>query len=212
AYCQALYEYIEEISAYEKLDALRKEAEEQGNLLEARNHEMVWKAVVALLDQFVEILGEEELSLDTFFSILETGLDSLTFANIPPSLDAVLVGDADNARMSNSKCVFLIGVNEGVIPKIPEENGLIDEEERDWLMQYGVELAPTATQQLIDEQFAMYHMLTRATKYLYICYPIADEEGKTLLASSLIKRLQDKFPYARQHFITNDVNDVGGEK
>lgn len=211
-YCQGLYSYLEEIQAFEKLEKLRIEAEEKGELLEVRDHEMVWQAVMDLLDQYVEILGDEEVSLADFLHILETGLDTLKFANIPSSLDAVMIGDAEQSRLANTKCVFLMGVNEGVIPKIPEENGMIDEKERELLMQYGVELAPTATQQLMDEQFAIYHMLTRSSSRLYICYPMADEEGQTLTPSYIIKRLQDMFPNAESHFITNDVNDIGGEK
>ncbi len=211
-YCQALYSYLEDIQAYEKLERLREAAEKNGDLLEATDHEMVWKAVMDLLDQYVEMLGEEETELADFFHILETGLDTLKFANIPPSLDAVIVGDAEQSRLSNTKCVFLMGVNEGVIPKIPEENGMIDEKERELLMQYGAELAPSATQQLMDEQFAIYHMLTRSSRHLYICYPMADEEGQTLTPSHIIKRLQDMFPHAEASFVTNDVNDVGGEK
>ena len=55
----------------------------------------------------------------------------------------------------------------------------------------GIELAPTTRQTLLEEQFVMYQMVTRASEKLYISCPLADEEGKTLLASSFIKKIKE---------------------
>ena len=51
-------------------------------------------------------------------------------------------------------------------------------------------------------------MVTRASEKLYISCPLADEEGKTLLASSFIKKIKRMFPDVKESFITNDVNDL----
>jgi ATP-dependent helicase/nuclease subunit B len=208
--CEAMYRYLEECRIPEKLEGMRQVAEENNRLLEAKDHEMVWNAVVDLLDQFVEMLGDEEMSVKEFKGIIETGLQTLQFANVPPSIDQVTISNADHSRLSHVQCAFVIGVNEGIIPKIPEDAGMISEKERELLMQFGVELAPTGKQQLLDEQFAIYLMLTCASRKLYLTYPLADAEGKSLLPSSLIKRMMEMFPPSanEEKFITNDVNDV----
>jgi ATP-dependent helicase/nuclease subunit B len=208
--CGAMYRYVEESRIPEKLEGMRQIAEENNRLLEAKDHEMVWNAVVDLLDQFVEMLGEEEITVKEFKSIMETGLQALQFANIPPSIDQVTISNADQSRLSHVRCAFIIGVNEGVIPKIPEDAGMISEKERELLMQFGIELAPTGKQQLLDEQFAIYLMLTCASNKLYVTYPLADAEGKSLLPSSLIKKLTEMFPPSanEEKFVTNDVNDI----
>lgn len=134
------------------------------------------------------MLGEEKMSLSMFTEVMSTGLEALQFANIPPSLDQVLVANIDHSRLSDIKATFIIGVNEGVIPAAPMDEGMLSDEERNVLTAAGIELAPTTRQTLLEEQFVMYQMVTRASEKLYISCPLADEEGKTLLASSFIKK------------------------
>lgn len=154
-----------------KLEALRIRAEENGDFLFATDHEQVWEEVMSLLDTFVEMLGEEKMSLSMFTDVMSTGLEALQFANIPPSLDQVLIANIDRSRLSNVKATFVIGVNEGVIPAAPMDEGMLSDEERDVLSAAGIELAPTTRQTLLEEQFVMYQMVTRATEKLYISCP-----------------------------------------
>ncbi|MFX3622452.1 MAG: helicase-exonuclease AddAB subunit AddB [Ectobacillus sp.] len=210
--CEAVYLFLEESKIPEKLEELRAEAEAKGELLFANDHDQVWQDVIGLLDTCVEMLGEEKFSLDMFIKIFTTGLESLQFANIPPSLDQVLIANVDRSRLSNIKAVFLIGANEGVIPAAISDEGVLSEGERETLLAAGIELAPTSRQKLLEEQFVMYQALTRASHKLYITCPLADEEGKTLLPSSLFKKLKEMFPFAEEIFLTNDVNDLPAEK
>lgn len=210
--CEALYLFLDDLKIPKKLDALRLKEEEEGNLLFASDHDQVWQEVIDLLDKCVEMLGEEKLSRDMFIKVITAGLEALQFANIPPSLDQVLVANIDRSRLANVRAVFVIGANEGVIPSAPSDEGVISDEEREMLFTVGVELAATSRQKLLEEQFVLYHTLTRASERLYVCCPLADEEGKTLLPSSLFKRLKAMFPLAQEVFVTNDVNDVTLEK
>ena len=66
---------------------------------------------MSLLDTFVEMLGEE-ICLSMFTDVMSTGLEALQFANIPPSLDQVLIANIDKPRLSDVKATFIIGVNE----------------------------------------------------------------------------------------------------
>ena len=143
---------------------------------------------MSLLDTFVEMLGEEKMSLSMFTDVMSTGLEALQFANIPPSLDQVLIANIDRSRLSNVKATFVIGVNEGVIPAAPMDEGMLSDEERDVLSAAGIELAPTTRQTLLEEQFVMYQMVTRATEKLYISCPLADEEGRRYLRLALLRK------------------------
>ncbi len=189
--CEAVYLFLEELDVPKKLEELRIRAEESGDFLFATDHEQVWEEVMSLLDTFVEMLGEEKMSLSMFTDVMSTGLEALQFANIPPSLDQVLIANIDHSRLSDVKATFIIGVNEGVIPAAPMDEGMLSDEEREVLGAAGIELAPTTRQTLLEEQFVMYQMVTRASEKLYISCPLADEEGKTLLASSFIKKIKE---------------------
>ena len=120
-----------------KLEKWRVEEEEKGNLVRAREHAQAWNAVIELLDQFVELLGDEPMSLKKFAVILDAGLESLNFSLVPPALDQV-VANLDNSRLSDVKIAFVIGLTEGVLPaKFPEE-GLLTDDEREILAGSGL--------------------------------------------------------------------------
>jgi len=174
--CEAVYLFLEELDVPKKLEELRIRAEESGDFLFATDHEQVWEEVMSLLDTFVEMLGEEKMSLSMFTDVMSTGLEALQFANIPPSLDQVLIANIDHSRLSDVRATFIIGVNEGVIPVAPMDEGMLSDEEREVLGAAGIELAPTTRQTLLEEQFVMYQMVTRASEKLYISCPLAEEE------------------------------------
>jgi ATP-dependent helicase/nuclease subunit B len=204
--CTALYEFAEEIQLPEKLQRLRDEAEEQGRLLESKDHEQVWKGFVNLLDECVELIGDEKISRKTFFELFQTGFQSLQFANVPPSLDQVSVSNFDHSRLQHVKCAYVIGVNEGVIPSKVREDGLLGDEARSILIQNGIEVAPTSTYQLFAENFNMYVGLTRASEKLTITFPMTNDDGKALAPSSLIARFKGLFPTVQQRFESGDIS------
>ncbi|MBB5325064.1 ATP-dependent helicase/nuclease subunit B [Anoxybacillus tepidamans] len=192
--CEALYLYFEQLHVPKKLEKLRDEAEQKGELLAARHHEQAWSAVIELLDQYVEILGDETMPLKLFATIIETGLDSLQFSLVPPALDQVLIAHFDRSRLTDVKCVFIVGVNDGVIPAKKSDDGMLSEKDRELLHHLSVRVAPTSKEQLLDEPFAIYLALASPKERLYMTYPLADDEGKSLLPSMFIKRMKEIFP------------------
>lgn len=203
-YCKSLYQYLEDLNVPMKLERMRIHAESAGKLRAASEHGQVWNAVLGLLDEMVELTGEEELSKETWMQMLETGLESLKFALVPPSLDQVLVGTMERSRFTDVKVNFVLGVNDGVIPLKPKDDGLLSEDEREALDRNGVVLAPTARRKLLDEQFMIYLALTNGSDHLFVSYALADEEGKTMQPSMVIQRLHDLFPNLKEELYQNE--------
>ncbi|MDN4523738.1 helicase-exonuclease AddAB subunit AddB [Fictibacillus fluitans] len=203
-YCEVLFVYLERLHIPDKLERLSRKAQEEGRLRMAREHDQVWDAVIELLDEMVEITGSEAVKLDLWIKMLDTGLESLKFALVPPAIDQVLAGTMDRSRYSGVKCHFVLGVNDGILPAKPKDDGILSEDDRDLLEKNGVALAPGARRQLLDEQFLIYLSLTNAMDKLYIYYPLADEEGKNLLPSMVINRVKSLFPGIPESFIQND--------
>lgn len=209
--CEAFYLFLEEVNLPAKLEQLREKAVEEGQVEAAREHDQVWNTVVGLFDQIVEMIGEETISFDLFKTMLDTGFESMTFAIVPPAIDQVLVASMERSRFSDIQTTFILGVNDGVIPAKPKEEGVLSEQERDWFDKLGMPLAPGSRQQLLDEAFLIYLAMTSPAKKLYLSYPLADEEGKTLLPSNVIKRMEDVIPSVTKEFIINEPNEVAEE-
>jgi ATP-dependent helicase/nuclease subunit B len=207
-YCIALYEFLEKMDVPKKVERWRTIAEERGKLGLAREHDQVWQSVMNLLDETVEVLGDEEISLELFQKVLDTGIESMRFALVPPAIDQVLIASIDRSRFFNVKCSFIIGVNDGVFPaKMPEE-GILTDNEREILMETGMELAPTSKDRLLDEQFLIYLALISASEKLYVSYPLADEEGKSLLPSIIINQLKEMLPNTKEVFVTQELDNI----
>ncbi|MBD2861723.1 helicase-exonuclease AddAB subunit AddB [Paenibacillus oceani] len=200
----ALYRFLESADVPAKLERWSLDSMEAGKPEQAREHTQVWGSVVDLLDQIVEMLGDESLSLERFAGIVESGLESVRIGLVPPSLDQVLVGTMDRTRSGSVRHCFVLGANDGVIPARPQENGVLTEPERDRLIAAGLELVEGSRRKLLDESFLIYMALTAASDSLTVCYPLADEEGKSLIPSEIVKRLKTMFPSVKERLLLID--------
>jgi len=193
-YCHSLFQLLEEVQAAEKLELMRNEAVELEDLREAREHDQLWNEMIQLMDQMVEISGDEEVSFELFMKMIDTGLEGVSFSIIPPAFDQVVIADMEMSRLSQIRCAFIMGVNDGVIPAKPNENSLVSEEERLHLENQGLQLAPGAERQLLNESFLIYMSQSIPQEKLYFTFPLADEEGRSLQPSMMLNYIQEIFP------------------
>ena len=205
---EALYLFIEELDIPAKLENWKIAEEEKGNLVKAREHDQAWNAIVGILDQFVEILGDQPISLKSFSKILDAGLEALKFSIVPPAIDQVLAGDMEKSRLSDVKVAFIIGLNEGVLPAKFSEDGILTDHDREDILATGLKIAPSSRTRLLDEEFLAYRAFVTPSESLYISYPLANEEGKALMPSLYIKRIQDLFPDHHKHMFMTDPAEL----
>ncbi|WP_047152892.1 helicase-exonuclease AddAB subunit AddB [Aneurinibacillus tyrosinisolvens] len=210
--CEGLYAFLLALEVPEQLERWSEESIASGQLGKAREHDQVWQALIDMLDQFVEVMGEEQMSFDEFASVLDAGMENLRFSLVPPALDQVLVGSVDKTRFANVKCSFILGINDGVFPARIQDDSILSESERSFLAVNGMELAPGSQRKLLDEQFMIYRAFTSASDLVLLSYPLADEEGKALLPSGLVKRIKEWFPQLRESFIPVEAADIEGDE
>jgi ATP-dependent helicase/nuclease subunit B len=210
-FCESLYLYLEELDIPAKLERMRIEAEEKGNLIAAREHDQAWSAVMDLLDQYVEMLGDEKTTMKKFSSILDAGMETMEFSLVPPAIDQVIIADLEKSRLGDIKAAFIIGVNDGVLPAKMNEDGVLSDEDRESLISRGFKIAPSNRTKLLDEEFVAYKAFTTPSERLFVSYPIANEEGKALLPSSFIKRLNEMFPEANTKLLINEPSELSEE-
>ncbi|KAB2337164.1 helicase-exonuclease AddAB subunit AddB [Cytobacillus depressus] len=209
-YCEALYLYLEELDIPAKLEQWKLKEDENGNLVKSREHAQAWTAIMDLLDQYVEMLGDssEKISLKQFASILEAGMESLRFTLVPPSLDQVVAADIELSRLSDIKAIFVIGMNDGVFPAKFSDDSLLADDDREQLLVKGLKIAPSSRTRLLDEEFLAYKAFMTPSEWLFISYPLANEEGKALMPSSYINRIGDLLPNCIQHAYLSDPAEL----
>lgn len=168
--------------------------EAQGELALEKEYAQVYRIVIALLDQFVDLLGDERISLKEYSELLDAGLEEAKVGIIPPSIDQVLVGDVERSRIQNVKVVFLVGVNDIYIPGTTSKNGLLSEYDRQKLSENGAVLAPNAKEKTYIQKFYLYLTLTKPSHQVYLTYSKTSADGKALRPAYLIADLKKLFP------------------
>lgn len=204
-----LYEFIEENNIQKNILKKADEFEKMGMVSVADEYRAGIEIFFNVLDEIFLIFENDKMSFDRYNKILQTGIAKSEFGRIPSSLDQVLIGDIERSKTKEIKVLFLIGVNDGVIPKIIKDEGFLNDRDRKVLKENDVELAKDSVELLYENRFNIYKVLTIPTEKLYLSYSVADKEGKALRCSILITQIKKIFPEIEEHDnVIDDKHDI----
>ncbi|HHY83616.1 MAG TPA: ATP-dependent helicase/deoxyribonuclease subunit B, partial [Clostridiales bacterium] len=191
---RALYTFLEDICLQQQLEAWIEELREAGQLEQVDLNAQIWNIVMDIFDQLVEILGDQEVSLEEFHRILESGFSSMEAGIIPTTLDQVLVGSIQRSKSQDVKALFVVGCNDGILPSSNGEDGLLASDERDILLRAGLDLGGSSELLAADEKFGIYTAFSKPSDFLWVSCALSDSEGRALRPSILMDQLKKLFP------------------
>ncbi len=146
---EALYHLLTHLQVEHQMLRLSQEFRSQKELLLEKEYQSIYKVVMTLLENIVDILGDEVMNLKEYATILESGLSQCEMGLVPPGLDQVVVGDFERSRLHEVKALFIMGLNEGKIPKTSIKANILSDTDKEELLQNGLELAPTGRKKSI---------------------------------------------------------------
>jgi ATP-dependent helicase/nuclease subunit B len=191
-----LYNFMIDRGVAHQIQHWRDQLSTNGRLEEARQHEQAWKTFVQLLDEFVEVLGDEPWDIDLFISLMETGFEQATFNMVPPAIDQVLITNFDLPKIQTKKVVFLIGLTDTQLPKIASNQSLLTDDDRelvDSTLSSDKYLATSEIESAANEPFAMYLAILQANEKIILSYPLINEESQENRMSPYLVRIQNAF-------------------
>lgn len=192
--CKGLYEFFVKNKVQRRIELLEEELQEEGRLALAKEYNQIYGTVLDLFDKLVLLLGDEKVSLREFNELLDAGLQEARIGVIPPSLDAVILGDMTRTRMGNVKVLFFVGNNDTHLPGSMNTSGLLSEHDREWFSEKGVRLKPTSKAQMYIQKFYLYLILTKPSQRLYLSMSKTSVQGKSIRPSYLMGELRKLFP------------------
>ena len=195
----ALYEFLCELNIPDRIEERISFFRESGELSLANEYSQVFGVLMDSLDQLVAVLEDKSIGVETFSKYLMVAFTEYKMGLIPPSLDQVMVGSIERTRSHEVKVLFIIGVNDGVFPTSDFQEGLLSDDERNKLLEKGLELAENTKVKAFEEQFLIYKTLTTPSMYLRLSYSLGDLEGKSMRPSIIISRLKKLFPKIAHH-------------
>ncbi len=190
----SLYQYLVDVHVYELLQDKIEKLKEENELELASEYAQVWNIVINILDEMVEAIGDETISFERFSSTLKIGISNHKMGIIPASKDEIIIGDIERTRSNHIKVLFVIGLNDGIFPKIFSDEGFINDAERNQLLENGIEIAKDTKKALLEENFNIYKAFSVPSENLFLSYPTATIEGKALRPSFLIQHIKNIFP------------------
>ena len=192
--CEALYGCIEEMAIPMRIGGLASHMYESGDVAGGRALRRLWNRFTEILDAMHEALAETPVTPQQLSALLTAVLRNNQIPVPPQTLDAVTVQSAAAARYDAPKIVFVLGVNEGVFPADVSADGFFSEQERALLKAHDVELSRSARDLCADERLIVYKTLSAPSERLWLCYPMAGEDGSHLTPSSLLEEVRKLLP------------------
>ena len=193
----ALYSFMEALRLQSALEEQLEALSGQGELQAAEETGQLWGILCGVLDQFVEILGDEAMDAETFVRLLRLLLTQYSVGTIPPALDQVSASEITRNDRHAAKYLFLLGANDHVLPAVAQGGGVLNDDDREELASRGIHLAPTGMDQFNVELQNLYAALAQPTEGLTVSYPVSDVNGAQLRPSVVVERLGKLFPENR---------------
>lgn len=190
---KVLYQFIEQSKVFSIHESIANELENSGDLQEAMSYYHVYDLVMKFFDEIHDIIGDEELHINDYIHLIETGLSQIKLGQTPPSMDQIIVGDISRTKIKEAKAIFLLGANDGKLPKINSSNQLITDQERQKLISLGLNLAPPAQMNYSKEIMNVYMAISKASHMVQISYP-RKEERTNIFPSALVLSIRKLFP------------------
>ena len=190
---KALHEFFVKEELQRRVKEYQLMFEKKGELALEKEYAQVYRIVIEVLNQFVELLGDEYISLEEYCELLDAGLEEAKVGIIPPGVDQVLVGDVQRSRIQSVKVLFLVGTNDIYIPGSIQNSGLLSEYEREKITAKGAVLAPNAKEKTYIQKFYLYLTLAKPTNQVYLTYSKSSADGKAIRPSYLVAEIMKLF-------------------
>lgn len=201
----ALHTFFVEQRLQEKVKEYEIFFAEQGELALEKEYAQVYRIVMELFDQFVELLGEEHISLREYCELLDAGLEEAKVGIIPPSLEQVVVGDVERTRIKDVKVLFFVGMNDAYIPGKGNAGGLLNERDREQFAASKIPLAPGNKERVFIQKFYLYSILTKPSEQIILTYSRNSSDGKSLRPAYVIAELKKMYKGLQETMATKDL-------
>ena len=191
---EALYDFM---AGEEMQLALKRQEEafqERGENALAREYAQIYGIVIGLFDKFVELLGEEQVSLQEYCDLLDAGLAEARVGVIPPGIDQVVAGDMERTRLKGVKALLFVGANDTFLPGSLVRTGLLSERDVRAFEKERIALTPGSREQAYVQKYYLYLNLTKPSRKLCVFYSRVSADGKTIRPSYLVQELEKLFP------------------
>lgn len=209
--CVILTSYFQKWGIQNKLKKLAEDIEVDYPQIK-NEYSRIWNILLEVIEQIVSFLGDikcfnSKKTSDTLRKLLSSGFSHYKIGFLPGRIDTVQIINIERSRSSQIKALFVLGVNEGVLPFNFSDNGILKDDERDILNKFNINLADSSDIKASKENYYIYTILSLPSDVLEISWPLEDIAGKSLKPSHVIlRKIKKIFPNINISLFNNIYN------
>lgn len=188
-HADALVDFLVGIDLEGKLDRRARELLEVGEKDAAEQNARLWRIICDSLDTVVEALGELPADAESFFNQLSVVFADTNMGSIPSYRDEVSVGQADMARFTDKKHVYLIGVNAGEFPRTVSDTSYFTDRDKQALERLGLGVEPDLDIKNARELYSFSRSFSFAERTVTLSYSVKTAALSASLPSEVIARI-----------------------
>lgn len=175
------YEIIEKIN--KKCDFFEKKQE----VLLNKTFLQIEKKLLSCLEIIEKTLKNTTLTFDEFFEILEKILQETAINSVPSCVNQVFIGDLKSFYFGK-KYLFVLGMNEGVLPSILMDTGLISDKE---INSDSIKAKLEPTTKIINKRnkFKLFENILSPSKKCFMYYHAFGADDKSAQPNEFISEL-----------------------
>ncbi len=192
-HARVLVKFLQNADTERKLYERASEYKKNGDAENSEYYSRLWKQICNVLDRLVTTLkgDETQISMKDFAELLRVMFAQTSLGRIPPSPDAVIIGNADTVRADGVLHVFMVGVNDGEFPQKASDRGVFSEADREELASCGIGVEPDIEERYERALFCFYKAMLTAERCLTITYHTSDLSGKGTSPSFAVQRIRE---------------------
>lgn len=149
----------------------------------SENDRAILERLGALLNEEIEAAGDAPIHCELLGELTIRALGELGLPKIPPLLGEVFVGQVNRSRQPVLKGVIILGLSEGMFPKLPRNQSLLNDAEREILEETGLTLNANSKKQFARESLFAYMAFTTASLRIAAFRPRTSNAADSLAPS-----------------------------
>lgn len=203
------YNFLVNYGLNEKIIKMVNHFKRNDDYTNANKYAQIYNSLLTTFEQMYDFIGEEELSIEEYTKVLESGFNAIKIGVIPSTIDSVNVASLSRSRSTDIKYLFILGVNDGILPSnFSSSSGIFSNKEKLMIIDEGVNLRTTDSYKVNEERYFLTSIILKTEKKIFFSYPITSPQGDELRPSSIIMRIQDIMPNLKiKYFNENSFND-----
>lgn len=190
--CVATLRYLEELNVSNAMLNLSNKYFSNGKTREAMDCAKMYDKTIDALDCVCDALSSEiKTDINTFASAINIAFAETDLGSIPTSQDEIMIGSANMLRVTNIRCTLILGACDNEFPANADQNGLLSDSERNYLISQGLQLQGDKQVKASDELYYFRRAVATPSDKL-IVFTRADAEPSIAFTriKSILKNLE----------------------